>query len=1279
MQDLRKEKENERERRDVVPNGRTLDVRGTLRRLWTDCEWRWLVVHALHRWVVVAALCILHTAYAVEFPWKVSFDLTREKGAPRDLGYTQGLRDPGEAAVAWGRPLSGGPIRVLFVAPRFTLGDVQALASELDMKAQVAPFWDASHLGPPEGAPAVPGTSADEVLRAMRAALSVELEVIVVAGVDLGQLPPEDWSALLDRVRGGTGLVLAHHRPAQAPALLEFLNALEPGPDTALVTRGIGELLCPEWAGGLGFVQTSRYGEGNVVELDIPGGRPKSHCLIPAITHPLQAEEEHYTTYLSLAARAVYWAAGRTPRARIERIEPEALAAPDPDQVPVGLLLEAEEESPELARTNLIRPFIVHLSAPTAQEYRVRTRLRQPGRGSSVTTDPDEPLREGESSFRAFAVSGTGEYYFDVWLLDGEDVVDWHTEVIGIDAWPAISELTLNKPFVLGQDSLGVTFRVTPRPQAFTVLARAVDPHGRVVSSTTRQIDPNVGIVQLGLDLADLISGMLKVEVFASDRPALPMTDWDIPRAAYAYQYVPVRRPLDTHTFRLVVPVDGSAEYAARKAYSLMASHGIAAADTPGTEEAVNFLAWSTLEPIARVAQHTPSRILEGTVREPCLNDPDWRQKETERLGTVVPAAIQAGATRISLGDGNCLAEGGDAVCQSPFTIQAYWQYLRKTYGDVNALNASWGTELSSWDAATPPPEDAVIALKAYAPWVDFRLFMNSVFSDCHAEWRAHVRPAGERVHAGFAARPNATLYAGYDWPRLAGQLDWLAIPCEPAAVEQVRSTRGADSVCGVRMPGPFLSRDSASGRWYPWFAVLHGMQELWLPRVLATGEEASVSPLAGPTGDWIAQAPELFEESAALQNGIAQVLLQAQRDHTAIAVLVSQASMLLNHVETSFGVDGYTAHARFTRMLERQGHPYDLVTREQLQHGVPSQYKVLVLPMARALADDEISAIRTFCDAGGCLIADVAPGAYTEHASPRTAMPLDELFGAQHHQFPKAGLPASALVQLELAGERVSAYLDGVVADESLVTSTAAVGGVAGPAPVWLVRSEGTVSLLLNHPLPETAGGDRMSESLCTLLDVFLRSAGVQPIARVSGRDGHVFQGEAFGFNLDACRLIALLADKEAPKQKLSVAPPDGGAVYDMRKGARVSRPKELSVELPAGGAALYALLPYQVQGMTLESLDSVAAGSRVPLTIRIETKGGETSTHVVQVRVQEVSHGGGKAIPYYETSIRCPRGAGEGFVRLALNERPGVYKLSARDVLSGVTAEKVFNVIAP
>ncbi|MCC6487934.1 MAG: beta-galactosidase [Candidatus Hydrogenedentes bacterium] len=1227
----------------------------------------------------MTTLCMLPPAFAVEFPWKLPIDLSREKGDPRDRAFVDASCDPIERDAAWGRPLSGGPIRALFLAPRFTLGDVRALASELDLEAQVVPFWDTEHLGPPEGVPAVPGANADDALRRLREALADGLDVIVAANVELGQLPPEDWSLLLDKVRGGTGLVLVHHRPTQAPAVLEFLNALEPGPGTALVTRGIAERLTPEWAGGLGFVQTSRHGEGNIAELDVPGGRPGYHCLIPALSQPIQAEEEHYNTYLSLAARAVCWAAGRTPRVRIERIEPETAAAPDPDQIPVGLLLESEGESPELARTNLMRPFIVHLSGPAPQEYNVRARLRQAGRGTNVTTGIEAPLGEGETSCRVFAVSGSGEYYLDVWLLDGDEVVDWYSEGIGIDSWPSVSELTANKSFALTQDTLGLTFNVTPRPKTFTVLARAVDPQGRVVATTSRQVAENVGIVQLGLNLADLNSGMLKVEVFASDRPLLPMADWDILLAAYAYLYVPVRRTPDPHAFSLVAPVDGSAEYAARHAYGLLASHGFAAADTPGTAEAVTFLAWSGLDPIARVAQHTPSRILEGAVREPCLNDPVWRQKEAERLGAVAQSVIQAGATRLSLGDGNCLTKGNDAVCQSPFTVQAYWEYLRKTYGDVKALNAAWDTNVRAWDAVTPPPEDAVVALRAYAPWVDFRLFMNSVFSDCHREWRDRVRLAGERVHTGFAARAGANAYTGYDWPQLAEHMDWLAVPCEPAAVEQVRSVRKADSICSVRMPETTLTRDPASGRWYPWYAVLHGMQELWLPPVLATGQNADVLPLVVPMGGWLAQAPELLEESAALQRGLAPLLLHSQRDHSGIAILISQAGMLLNHIDTMDSVDGYEAHTRFARLLSRLGFPYELVTREQLLRNGLSQSKVLLLPMARALADDEVSAIRTFHDGGGSLIADVAPGAYTEHGSPRPSMPLDDVFGVQHLQPPAAGAPAAALVQLELAGERVSANLEGIVADESLSAATAAVGGQAGLAPVWLLRADEGFSLLLNHPLPHTADGEAMDESLCTMMDAALRAAGAQRIARVTGRDGHAFRGEVFGYTLGACRMAAFLADRDAPAQKLGVSLPDAKAVYDVREGKRVSRPKSMTVELPSGGAALFATLPYEVTGVTLETLDAVAAGSRVPVSIRIETKGGAPSTHLVRLRISASGLAGDSSASHYDTTISCVNGSGEGFVRLALNERLGVYKLSARDVLSGVTAEKTFSVTAP
>lgn len=1213
------------------------------------------------RFVAIVPIVFCLSAHAVDFSWLTGRS-SKEVGESSNPVFSKLSLETEADGVTWGTPLDSGNIRALVVAPRFTLRDVQALATQLSLDVELVPFWTASSIGAPEDVAPVPGTGTQETLDSLRAALDQNLDVIVIANVDMTGIPTAEFDLLVEKVRGGTGLVMAHHRKTDSPELQAFFAAIEPAPGNDIVTRGIGHQLTPEWPGGLGFVQSGSLGEGRVVELDYPGPRPETHCLIPSLTYGLQAEWEHFDTYLSLAARAIRWAAGRDPATSILRVEPEQLPAPSATELPAGLDTEVEGDALDLIRRQLIRPFIVQLDRPAAKGYSVRTRVRRPGMGSPVIATPvTSTLEKGETSTRVYLVAGSGQYYLDVWLLDKDEVVDWFTEAVVVEAWPVINNLTLNRATLLSQDALGLSFTMPPRDRPAAVLMRATDPWRRVVAESFVRVPPEAGLVKGSLDLDDLIGGPLKVEVFAVDRDAEFFTEWDTTYAAYAYRQVPVQVSNRESRLSLVATIDGSAEYNARSAYRTLGDAGVWGAHTEGTVDAVAFLADAGIEPIPRVAQYTPTSIVGGAVREPCFTDPAWLAVEAERLAAEVDFVRLAGANRFSLGDGNCLTTGTDPVCQSASAVDAYLQYLREVYGSGGSPQADHGTDA---DSAT------------FDQWIDFRSFMDGVFTGFHADMCRQIRQVDNRLTAGFVARPGTNAFTGYDWPRLMRAVDWLAVPLDLRVVERVRSYRSGGQTFGLSVSSLGAAEGEGKLRWIPWYAALHGLDELWLPPLIATGNHVVNTPLIGPAGAWVDQAQDLFAAADDLSSGTQRLLREARRETSGIAVYDSRSSYYLNHAEPSFGCDSPTAESYFIELIRRLGYQFDYLSSEDVASGKLADFKVLILPMVRSMSEAELEAVRTFHANGGNLIADLSPGVYDQHGIPRAAPPLDDRFGVRHGTFPRASAPCAALIQIDLDGKRASGSFEGLIADASVEAVQAAVGGLAGTAPVWLIHRSTGIAALINHILPESG---EYASMLATLLDTLLESCGIQRPVQIEGPAGARFRGEAFSCELDGNRLIALLADPGENSQDLRIVLPDAVAHYDAGNGRSISRYRNHSVTLGPGESALYAVLPYDVSGIDLEALPNVAAGERLPFTLGIKARKGVPTTHVVHVDLLSLQTEGSKRIAYYGRDVICRSGLGEGFIRLALNERPGVYKLVARDALTGMTAETVVKIMEP
>jgi hypothetical protein len=85
--------------------------------------------------------------------------------------------------------------------------------------------------------------------------------------------------------------------------------------------------------------------------------------------------------------------------------------------------------------------------------------------------------------------------------------------------------------------------------------------------------------------------------------------------------------------------------------------------------------------------------------------------------------------------------------------------------------------------------------------------------------------------------------------------------------------------------------------------------------------------------------------------------------------------------------------------MLRDEGLQYNFVSYiDVVQHGVPDEYRVLILPACLCLSNAEAHAIKAFCERGGTVIADYLPGLWDQHGKGRSAGgALDELWGVKH------------------------------------------------------------------------------------------------------------------------------------------------------------------------------------------------------------------------------------------------------------------------------------------
>ena len=133
---------------------------------------------------------------------------------------------------------------------------------------------------------------------------------------------------------------------------------------------------------------------------------------------------------------------------------------------------------------------------------------------------------------------------------------------------------------------------------------------------------------------------------------------------------------------------------------------------------------------------------------------------------------------------------------------------------------------------------------------------------------------------------------------------------------------------------------------------------------------------------------------------------------------------------------------------------------------------------------------------------------------------------------------------------------------------------------------------------------------------------------------------------------------------------------MYSLLGGARLTSSKSIPVRLTRGGVALYAKLPYEVTGIILVAPVSAPAGKRVTLRMKVRTQGALAGEHVVHVELISKT---GVPLRHYSHDVICPNGIGETSIPLARDEALGFYQVTARDVLSGVTAATTVEVGPP
>ncbi len=536
--------------------------------------------------------------------------------------------------VNWGKPWSGGPIKVLLFgvgayggAPR----DAVEMMERFDF--QITPVWMRSNRKivhysntnvDVEDAENPPDSDGVQRLRRL---LGQPWDLFVFGGINPDVLPAELQYSLYRQVSDGAGLLCIGEKPTK---VMLDRQALADAPGLFPLGVRFWELPTAQaWVAKDGkpadlerqMVHAYKLGKGRGVSLAIPGPpmlTPKTDVT------PENLNELEY--WYALVGELGVWAAGR-----------------DVDMA----------GKTSVARTRLTR--LDGWASPWQKTSEPTTKDLPAGRYFAETIS-EVGGKAARFAVKAVEVAGYGTYGVYKIELDKDfcEPGDWLGVTLGLES----------------ADYTGCSVRVETRDSWGRVLVRAEQPLG----SEKRE-------AVFSMRMTDDCSIYMRLEASL----------WKGARQLTAPKVVDFRVTQRRRGIFHQVMWDSADTAVGYWAMLKMRECGFDVDLRGGTSSSVAMADMPLIPYTTRIMEAFDAN---GVMQPCCWNDPDAVKKWLDDTAKPMDVQRKHGALVYSLGD-ETTTQG---VCLSPYCMAAYRKYLQTQYGDIAALNKSWGADYKTFD-----------------------------------------------------------------------------------------------------------------------------------------------------------------------------------------------------------------------------------------------------------------------------------------------------------------------------------------------------------------------------------------------------------------------------------------------------------------------------------------------------------------------------------------------------------------------------------------------------
>ena len=1141
----------------------------------------------------------------------------------------------------WAQPYAGGMTRVLFFSDyRETRArEIVELMQRFDIKADAA-YWTRSDKKPH---PYQWHNGEEGIARIRRLLESNVHEVFLFNGVSPDNLPRELRDALLARVAQGRGLVLVGVKERQR---------LDPPLDNDPDRVALDEPLMLDQP----FPRQAGRGEPDAELFALKQGRAARLPPAPVVDYVF-GWEVAYDYWQERLGRTVLWAAGKLSAQPLNlRREPGADTA-NPAEVRLVVTLSADAPIAQVRiRERRDDGLVVRDSTQNSPPW--------PRRGGAERRGGSDPAPAAEWELAGPAAAGlpAGRYYDEVIASDAAGrVVAWATLPFVVASHHQ-ARLELSRTWgEIGETLAGKVSLAGPALENGRVLVELRDRRGRILAATP-PVASNQAMAPFSFPIPEWYPMLVQVRAVVRD-DAGEVVD------AVAYFNVTKRHRDRFNFLSWAIPIGPTAAWA----HEALARLGV-------TLELGNSTPVMAAYDMAVVPYTT--RILAEKDERGWMKPVPWNQEPeiqqyVENLVAKYEPARRHGVFAYSLGD-ETVTRGSDV---SPSDLVAYRRYLQGIYGNIAALNESWGTAYAEFEAielleASDPTEAGAKLVGHYARWHDRQAWESANFLGL-------CRRFGEEFR-----RLDPQALTGFEGAGRVGSSD---------DIEGIVRTNGfwtpypgpGDQVLRGIAPRDFpyanwmgYARDVDSLTWSYWRMVLNGSHGVWWYRWDGIGRFIGLlRPDLSPSDEVAA----MLEDTRITREGLGDLLLRSEMQTDGIALFYSQPSMIAAQVAEgpSYG-RAASQHEAWQQVLLNLGLSFNYMTDAMLRRGDidPRTTRVLILPRAEALGEEEARRITTFVEAGGTVIADVRPGRFTGRGKPRTAGALDALFGVDSRG--SAGAVQRATMEIRLGEGQPTWRFEGMTVDSGVVANGAIVLGRVGQAPVVFSHAVGRGrAILLNflmtsYPRMGAVGSPAGTAELWRAL---LDQAGVAAPFTLVRADGSATGNlQTQRWRTGEIELLGLMRDPETPPRQYALTMKERDApadfvlklasprwIYDLRDHRDLGRQSEIRLKLNVGRATFLALLPEAAPALqAMLSSEVVQPGETPELQVKAPQAVGAHAVWMTVVKPDGIEADELRATRVIQRGeiVRLP-------LPVALNEARGRWLVRLRELYTGRLTE--------